>query len=182
MSSIVQQLPALLGVVVGAAASYLIGAATERSRWRREQSSRWDGRRAQAYSEYGYAVKNVYVQCLRLADVRVRGQQVDPADFDRSIGQLEALTNERTAKWENVLLLGSPEAIEAARAWHRRVWQIELFARGARTDTDHYDETHRQVIADRTLFYEAARRDLGITSGAVPVGGPWREPSPAVAP
>lgn len=66
-----------------------------------------------------------------------------------------------------------PEAITAARTWHRRIWPVELFARGIRTDTDEYDNVLQEVIADRTRFYEAARRDLGIRSGAVPVGGPW---------
>jgi hypothetical protein len=181
MSSIMQQLPALIGVVLGAAASYLAGAATERARWRREQSSRWDEKRAQAYSEYGYAVKNVYVQCLRVANSRVRSGRGDPVDYDEALAQLDVLTDERTMKWETVLLLGNPETIAAARTWHRRVWQVELFARGARTDVDEYDNLLQEVIADRTRFYEAARRDLGIMSGAVPVGGPW-EPSPQGSP
>lgn len=73
MSGITRQLPALIGVVVGALASYLAGAASERARWRREQSARWDDRRAQAYAEYGYAV-NVYVQCLRAAAMRTQQQ------------------------------------------------------------------------------------------------------------
>ena len=173
MSGITQQLPALLGAVVGATATYLAGAFTERARWRREQSSRWDDKRAQAYSEYGYAVKNVYVQCLRIADSRLRSGPGDPARHEEALAQLDVLTDERTARWETVLLLGSPEAITAARAWHRRVWQVELFARGMRTDADEYGTVLQQVIADRTRFYEAARRDLGITSGSVPVGGPW---------
>jgi hypothetical protein len=175
MSGITQQLPALLGAVIGAAATYLAGAFTERTRWRREQSSRWDDKRAQAYSEYGYAVKNVYVQCLRIAGSRLRGGPDDPARHEDALAQLEVLTDDRTARWETVLLLGSPEAITAARAWHRRVWQVELFARGLRTDADEYGNVVQQVIADRTRFYEAARRDLGITSGSVPAGGPWED-------
>jgi hypothetical protein len=173
MPDITPQLLTLAGVVVGAAASYLAGAVTERTRWQREQSSRWDEKRAQAYSEYGYAVKNVYVQCLRIADSRLRSGPDHPADCAESLAQLGALTDERTAKWETVLLLGSPEAITAARAWHRRIWQLELFARGTRTDADEYHAVQQDIIADRTRFYEAARRDLGIKSGAVPVGGPW---------
>jgi hypothetical protein len=181
LSSILLQLPALVGVVVGAAASYLVGAATERKRWQREQSSRWDEKRAQAYSEYGYAVKNVYVQCLRIANPRVRDGGAPPANLDELISQLEVLTDERTAKWETVLLLGSPEAITAARTWHRRVWQVELFARGIRTDRENYAEVHQQIVTDRGCFYEAARDDLGIRGGAIPLGGPWEEtPEPSV--
>jgi hypothetical protein len=113
------------------------------------------------------------VQCLRIADSRVRSGPGDPVRQDEALAQLDVLTDERTAKWETVLLLGSPEAITAARTWHRRVWQAELFARGVRTDTDEYDSVLQDIIADRARFYEAARRDLGIRSGTVPVGGPW---------
>jgi len=57
MSGVTEQFPALIGVVIGPLASYLASAATERTRWRRERSSRWDDRRAQAYADYGYASK-----------------------------------------------------------------------------------------------------------------------------
>jgi hypothetical protein len=124
MPGIVQQLPTLIGVVVGALASYLAGAAAERARWRRAQSSRWDQKRAQAYADYGHAVKNVYVQCMRAAELRRQGSDGDPAAYEEALAELERLTDERTAKWESVLLLGHPETIAAARLWHRRAWQV----------------------------------------------------------
>ena len=83
------------------------------------------------------------------------------------------LTDERTAKWESVLLLGNRETIAAARTWHRRVWQVERFARGERADTDQWAALMEDVIADRARFYAEARRDLGIASGELPTGGPW---------
>jgi hypothetical protein len=171
MSEIARQLPALIGVVIGALASYLAGAAAERARWRREQSSRWDERRAEAYADYGHAVKNVYVQSMRAVTVSQAGAK--PAAHREALAELGRLTDERTAKWESVLLLGNPATIAAARTWHRRVWQIERFARGDRTDTAELDSVHAQVNADRDRFYAAARRDLGIRTGDLPVGGPW---------
>lgn len=179
MSSVTQQLPALIGVVVGAAASYLVGTATERTRWRREQSSRWDERRAQAYAEYGHAIKCLYVQTLRIANSRMRGDAGDSIDYGKALTELGELADERTAKWETVLLLGNPETITAARAWHRHVWQMEFFARGERADADQYNTLREDVDTDRARFYEAARHDLGITSGEVPRGGPWHEPPQA---
>ena len=173
MSGIIQQLPALIGVVVGALASYLAGAASEHARWRREQSARWDDRRAQAYADYGYAIKNVYVQCTRVAAMRSQGTGGDQVAYDEALAELGKLTDERTAKWESVLLLGNPETITAARAWHRRVWQVERFARGERADTDQWDALMEDITADRARFYAEARRDLGIGSGEIPAGGPW---------
>ena len=66
MSGFTQQLPALIGVVIGASTSYLVGAAIERARWRREQWARWDEKRAQAYAEYSHAVKTRLSQFSRL--------------------------------------------------------------------------------------------------------------------
>lgn len=173
MAGIVQQLPALIGVLIGALASYLAGTAAERTRWRRTQSSRWDEKRAQAYTDYAHAVKNVYVQCMRAAELRRQSSDGDPATYDEALAELASLTDERTAKWESVLLLGHPQTIAAARVWHRRVWQVERFARGERTDAGRWDSITGAVIADRARFYAAARRDLGITSGDVPPGDPW---------
>jgi hypothetical protein len=173
MSGVVQQLPALIGVVVGALASFLAGAASERARWRREHSVRWDDRRAQAYAEYGHAVKNVYVQCMRVAAMRSQRTGGDPVGYAEALAAVSLLTDERAAKWESVLLLGNPRTIAAARTWHRRVWQVERFARGERTDTEQWDALMADVIADRARFYTEARRDLGITSGEIPSSGRW---------
>jgi hypothetical protein len=180
MSPIIEQLPALIGVIVGALASYLAGAASERARWRREQSARWDEKRAQAYADYGYAVKNVYVQCRRAAELRGDAADGDLAAYQEAIAGLGKLTDERTARWESVLLLGNPETIAAARTWHRRVWQVELFARGERTGVDQWNALREDVNADRARFYAEARRDLGIKSGDLPFGGPWQAEAIAV--
>ena len=179
MSSVTQQLPALIGVVIGAAASYLVGTATERTRWRREQSSRWDEKRAQAYAEYSHAIKCLYIHSLRIANSRMRGDMSDSTDYGEALAELSRLVDERTEKWEIVLLLGDPETIAAGRAWHRHVWQMEFFARGERTDNDQYNRLREEVDSDRARFYEAARNDLGIKSGEVPRGGPWQAPRQA---
>jgi hypothetical protein len=181
MSDIGQQLPALIGVVIGAMASYLAGATTERARWRRERSSRWDEKRAQAYADYGYAIKNVYVQCMRAASIRFQDADGDSREYDEAFAEIDRMTDERTAKWESVLLLGNPDTVAAARSWHRRVWQVERFARGERTDMDNWRALLDEVMADRDSFYKAAREDLGIASGDLPPGGPW-DASVAAAP
>jgi hypothetical protein len=182
VSGIVQQFLTLVGVAIGALATYLAGAATERTRWRRERSARWDDRRAQAYADYARAVKNVHVQCMRADGLRRTGTDARAA-YEEALTELERLTDDRTAKWEAVLLLGDPETIEAGRTWHRRVWHEERFARGQRTDTEHWQALMDDVITDRRRFYAAARHDLGITSGDIPHRGPWEsEPYPAPEP
>ena len=125
MSGFTQVLSTLTAVAVGALATYLAGAATERTRWRRERSARWDDRRAQAYADYARAVKNVHVQGMRADGLRRTGTGARAA-YEEALTELERLTDDRTAKWETVLLLGDPETIEAGRTWHRRVWPSGL--------------------------------------------------------
>ena len=173
MSGIVDQLPALAGVVIGATASYLIGAAADRTRWLRGQSARWDERRAQAYAEYAHAVKAQYVQCMRLAGSRGLSPGPGVADLGSALAEMGRLADERTARWELVLLLGDPETVAAGRTWHRRVWALEQFARGERDDAKEFAALRTGFHEDRNRFYVAARHDLGIRSGEIPPAEPW---------
>ncbi|MFC0430794.1 hypothetical protein [Kutzneria buriramensis] len=77
MQAFVQQLPALLGVLVGALASYTATSAAERARWRRAQSVRWDDKRLTAYAEYAHAVKKVISISVRLAAHRGVHRDID---------------------------------------------------------------------------------------------------------
>jgi hypothetical protein len=103
VADIVQQLPVLTGVVIGALASYLVSSATERAQWRRQQAARWDDKRVQVYADYGYSVKNVYIACLRIVENRGLNTKSVPTD-PQVFGEFERLATERTAKWEPVLL------------------------------------------------------------------------------
>lgn len=182
MASVVDQLPALIGVGIGALASYLVSSSTERARWRRQQSARWDEMRARVYADYGYAVKNVFELCKRLAAYRglsTTSASIDPAE---ALGELARLATERTAKWESVLLLGNSETITSAREWHRRIWHMEFFARGERTDAAEWTALLDEVAVARRRFYDAARRDLGVKGGSVPSAARWEGPPTLVRP
>jgi hypothetical protein len=147
---------------------------------RAEQEQRFQIEREQraarrdSYARYGDAIKKVYVQCLRIANnCRGLGRRSEEMDYDQAIAELQQLTDQRTALWESVLLLGDPETIAAGRAWHRTVWQVERFARGIRTQADAWQPLLDEIEALRVAFYKAARKDLGIESGDVPAAGPW---------
>jgi len=74
-------------------------------------------------------------------------------------------------------LAGKPRDHRRSADLASRVWQVELFARGKRTDVNEWDTVLAEVIVDRASFYAAARRDLGIESGDVPPGEPWEAPA-----
>jgi hypothetical protein len=102
-----QQLPTLIGVAVGAVASFATTATIERSRWKRQQKVRWDDRRMAAYADYGNAVKNVIQLSCRVLAAQGLPANVDPLPGEAGLQQLAAAELERAARWEAVLLLGS---------------------------------------------------------------------------
>ena len=176
MASVVQQLPALIGVAVGAVASYLVATATERRRWQRQQSTRWDAKRAEAYVDYGNAVKNASYKCGSIANFRSLGWVYEKIDEKDALSELGRLASERSAKWESLLLLGDVETLRAAREWHRLVGDLQKFIRDNQTDVGEWKALVLQADAARSRFYGAARRDLGIKGEPLPPGGPWHEP------
>ncbi|MEU3662296.1 hypothetical protein AB0E77_21450 [Streptomyces sp. NPDC032940] len=167
-----EQLPALAGVVVGAAGSYLASSLTERSRWRRARSERWDQKRLDTYASYANALKHQINIAQRMGAARGFRHAVDPLDPEQGLTQLAEAEDRRAAEWESVLLVGDAETIAAARTWHEAVWNVELYARGAKDDLAGWEDAIRRMSAARDTFYALARRDLGI-AGPPPPSGNW---------
>lgn len=166
----ISQLLVLAGVVIGALASYLTTAATERARWKRALDSRWDDRRVDAYASYAQALKDEISISSRIAAARRIAVNRRPLSIDE--GNLELLASagiKRAAAWETVLLLGNPDTVEAARNWHETVWRLEGFARGEITGSpDDWEDARSKVNHARSVFYKAARKDLQVRGGDLP--------------
>lgn len=107
---------------------------------------------------------------LRLTAAHISLNLADP--IDRESG-LKALLQEeeerRTTLWENVLLPGDMETVNAARDWRKAVWQMEQYARDCTLD----DLSAKVLLAVRHVdeardrFYTAARSSIGIGGGQV---------------
>jgi hypothetical protein len=161
-----QALPALLGVLFGTAATYLTTTATERARWRRSQSVRWDDRRIEAYTDYAHSLKQLITLIVRIAAANRVHPEDDPLDQDEGLPQLVAAGEDRTVKWEAVLMLGSPEVITAGRTWHQAAAQLQVLAM-AKTGATAWIAAIEATSQARRGFYEAVRHELGIsTSGS----------------
>jgi hypothetical protein len=170
---LVQQVPTLLGVLLGALAAYLATALAERSQWQRERSSRHQERQVQAYRDYSLAVKRQLSAILRVATARgLPGgtENVSPAEGQHLLARAE---EERTAAWESVLLVGSDEAVLAGRRWHGAVGLMHRVASGS----DNSQNWHRAVqaaSAARRDFYTVARIDVGGQPSADPAIFEWQ--------
>ncbi|WP_335988569.1 hypothetical protein [Glycomyces sp. MUSA5-2] len=163
------QLPALVGVVVGAAGSYLASSRTDKLRWQRARAERWDERRFEIYKSYANVLKRFGQIALRIGVARGfehGAQPLDPAEGMEALAEAEAV---RAAEWEGVLLVADTETIRAAREWHKIVWTLDHYARGMRSEPGGWQEAVRNAVDARNRFYACARRDLGITGGLLPV-------------
>jgi hypothetical protein len=159
------QLPALLGVVVGAAASYLATSAGQRSQWSRSERVRWEEKRVQVYTDYGYAAKRVYELSKRVAKTRGLPTRAGGSPLESGQDEMRQAADERSQVWEKLLLVGDPGMLDAAGTWHRAVWRMEEFAHGLFSDPDQWRDAVRAADEARSRFYAAARRDLGVTGG-----------------
>jgi hypothetical protein len=166
---LVNQVPVLLGVIVGALASYLTTAATERARWKRALDSRWDDRRVEAYASYAQSVRRLINIAGRIAAGRGLGGDGEPlSPIQENLDLLAAAEAERGWQWETVLLLGHPQTVAAARNWHEHAWRLEWYAR-ARLTGNNADWQAARTATDvaRHKFYEAARSDLRVGGGSL---------------
>ncbi|WP_200871679.1 hypothetical protein [Actinomadura welshii] len=166
------QAPALAGVIIGALGSYLTSSLTERARWRRTRTERWDEKKFEIYANYANALKTQIGIGQRIAAHRGLAYTVDPLEPEEGMRLLAQAESRRQAEWEAVLLVGDAETVAAARAWHEGVWNIGLWVRGLKDDQEGWVAAVQRVSRARDDFYSCARRDLGI-AGPPPPSGPW---------
>jgi hypothetical protein len=168
VNPIIAQVLTIAGVLLGSAATFVVTSTTERIRWRRTQSARWDDKRLLAYSEYANAVKHMVRLCRRIAETKKLLPTGQPIDLDSAFTALAEAETERAARWETVMLLGEPATISAARAWSEQVWQLEHILREEHPDASAFTNAYREAMRLRNEFYARARADLDIASGPLP--------------
>ncbi|MHA4818227.1 hypothetical protein ACXZ65_28140 [Streptomyces aculeolatus] len=173
--ALLDQLPALIGVVVGSLGSYAVQSLTEGRRWRRQREERWDEKRFETYGRYANALKAQLRVAQRIGAALGFSDVADPLPAADGLHLLAEAESLRATEWESVLLVGDPVTIAAARRWHETIWTIELLIREGPVDAEMWTKAHRLASAARDAFYESARRDLGI-KGDPPPSGQWPRP------
>ncbi|MGP9019476.1 hypothetical protein ACT1U9_13815 [Streptomyces sp. BR1] len=172
---LLDQLPALIGVVVGSTASYATQNLTERRKWKRQREERWDEKRFETYGRYANALKAQLRIAQRIGAAKGFTDVADPADPAEWLPLLAEAESRRAEEWESVLLVGDAATIAAARRWHETIWTIELLVREGTVDNAKWTKAHQLASAARDAFYVSSRRDLGI-AGAPPPSGEWPRP------
>jgi hypothetical protein len=175
MSAFLQQLPALIGVLIGALGSYLAVVRSDRARFGREQAARWEERRLAAYTDYAQAIKRSVIVTYQVASHLGNDPHPHPLSPQEAAPRLAEAQVARDPAWERLLLLGTPEAVERARTWVVTLLEMERFVR-----EEHRDPTAWQALLDRQrasreAYYTAVREDLSL-----PPGHPARWSGPAL--
>ncbi|HEU5109582.1 MAG TPA: hypothetical protein VFT95_13645 [Micromonosporaceae bacterium] len=169
-----EQLPALLGVMVGAVVSYAFTSLAERGRWKRGLSIRWDERRLTAYVEFVNAVKtsaNIVVLILAGRGVLTANKTLSEAE---GLPMLADAEGERSLRFDAVLMLGDTDTIGAATELNRRVWRLHSFARGELpVDEEIWAEAFTEYRRARVEFHHAARKNMGVPAATLRQESAW---------
>lgn len=163
-----QQLPALVGVLVGAFAATGGAVLAERVRWRREYDRRWDANRLAVVVAYARAVKIETRLCLRVAASRWPGTANNPLSIVEGAPLVSSAVDDRSAALEPLLLLADADTVNAARRWHMAVRALHVVLDENHVKGhDDFLELYRLAGVARDDFYEVARRALDVGGGAV---------------
>ncbi|MFD4144265.1 MULTISPECIES: hypothetical protein [unclassified Streptomyces] len=165
MSAFIQQLPALLGVVIGALGSYLAIVRGDRARFRREEGARWEERRLTVYADYARSLKKTVTLTYRVAAHLGNDPHPHPLSPEEAAPLLAEATDARDPVGEALLMLGTPDVVQRAREWVLAVIEMERFLREGTRDPDAWSAMLEKQRDARTRYYEAVRRDMGLPAG-----------------
>ncbi|MFF4504450.1 hypothetical protein [Streptomyces sp. NPDC001401] len=165
MSAFMQQLPALIGVVIGALGSYLAVVRGDQARFRREQAVRWEERRLAAYVDYARALKRSVTLTYQVASHLGDDPHPHPLPLQEAEPQLAEAMTARDPAWEALLLLGSPDVVEKARAWVLTLIDMEQYVRQDTRDPAAWHALLEQQRDRRDGYYTAVRDDLALPPG-----------------
>ncbi|MFV2020731.1 hypothetical protein [Micromonospora sp. LOL_023] len=183
--SLLDQVSTILAVAVGGVLTYVGTGLTERNRWRRELSVRWDERRLAAYVDFAATAKHIALLTSRVLASRGVVTAISPIGRDEGLALLGQAESDRSVRFESILLLADEPTIAAAQALTETLWRLEGFAAGEEPVDE---QTWRDGFADyrraRAEFYQQARADMGVCSARIPltaVAAPGARPPGSLA-
>jgi gas vesicle protein len=160
MNQFLLQLLPLIGVIVGAAATMATTAGTDRRRWRREQATRWDERRLDAYVEYASVNKELYTLACCTTAV-YRPYSVSPhIDWETGEALMAQAEMRRRQALEKVLFFGDAVTAEAAEAWCDAIVGLRTYVSERPDRWDDWSSLADRVTEARDRFYDSARADV----------------------
>ena len=126
-------------------------------------NTRWDERKLKMYADYASVVK----LALRCAKQAARAQG-DPVSRDPRMARMEAAEEQRSLLYEDLVLLGSEAAVEAADEVNGYLWGFldRVLKQGPDSIDFDLDPRSLDLVKALTRFHDCARVDLGIAGRA----------------
>ncbi|TLS44121.1 hypothetical protein FE633_21465 [Streptomyces montanus] len=165
MSAFMQQLPALIGVIIGALGSYLAIVRGDRARFQREQAVRREERRLAVYSDYARVLKKTVTLTYRIAAHLGNDPHPHPLAPEDADPQLAEALDARDPVGEALLMFGAPEVVERAREWVVVVIEMERFLGEQTRDPEAWSALLARQRTARERYYAAVRSDLALPPG-----------------
>lgn len=164
------QLVPLLGVIIGAVATYIVSARGEQRRYNRELKERWDRNKLDACAEY----LSIIVLMARRAGQVAGSRGYDPLaakiDIVEGLRLLDEAEVRRTVAFERVVLLGDEQTAVAAHHLNDCVWEMEWLARDLQLpgskqppgSVARWKKARDNYVAALSAFHGQARKALAV--------------------
>ena len=152
----------IVGVLLGALTSYVTGFLVERSRHRRSLAARWDERKLETYVKYVGCVRDVIYASVLAYEAREGIRTIDRSQ-EELVLKLTDAERSRALVFEQLVMLGGPDVVDAAHELNRAVAAIDWRARGLIDATlKEWQELHVRAFQLINVFHAQARADLGV--------------------
>jgi hypothetical protein len=166
----ITQLFTLLGVLIGAASSYVAQWLGDRAGSRRETVKRWEERKLDAYCRYVNDVKDVALHSREVAGMHSFRDSGTTVASGESLGMLDEAELRRELSTELLTLIAGDQTILAYRKLNRAVGRLEWFARGVPPDVQpaEWAQAFEEYEEAFDAFYTCVRDELGVPSPYLP--------------
>jgi hypothetical protein len=152
----------IMGVLLGALTSYVTGFLIERSRDRRSLVARWDERKLETYVAYVGCVRDVIYASVLVYEAREGLRAIDRSQEELMLALTDA-ERSRALIFEQLVMLGGTDVVDAAHELNRSVAAIDWRARGLVDATlQDWQELHVRAFQLINAFHAQARADLGV--------------------
>ncbi|MFE4174195.1 hypothetical protein ACFRR7_19460 [Streptomyces sp. NPDC056909] len=142
--------------------THLTNYVMERSRHRRELLTRWDDRKLDAYTGYVDRVRAGIFLAVQLYEHKEGLRRSEHSEAEMA-GELAEAERHRGRSFEQIMLLGGDEVVEAAHELNAAALAVDWQATGKTAGSvEEWRERNRVVFREINQFHEAARVDLGV--------------------
>ncbi|WP_107059327.1 hypothetical protein [Streptomyces sp. NRRL F-5126] len=157
-----EQIVTVAAVLLGALTTHLTNHLTERGKVKYELLTRWDNRKLDAYSQFVDRVRTGIFLAVRLYEHR-EGLRLSDIPETELVADLAEAERFQGRSFEQIMLLGGDDVVEAAHELHAAVREVDWQANGKVTGTlEEWRERNRVAFRAINAFHESARADLGV--------------------